>query len=321
MDQDDEYHGEQSAETVQATHGTRSLYPAVKRRPPSHNKLCEQVRKHLESILGKYTFRERNLVSVEEAEAFALTWDSELQSGPSCCDIDSFRIALDSDPTCAWNMSASRVFAHNFLQKHHSSKVGLNVVAQRFIGRICSLKKKYKQCRGGTALRLTALQHGRRMSRKNNVLFHRRRWVFNRHPDLRRHLDVIDKLGVAGMSSDDSDHEQFPAERRSTARPGQSISFVVLKPQWRSELLSEVLHLTDSLYPLLRTADTDDLRGAAPHHRIRVNTIWSRSRKFPKGQPRNSYDYAWRMRKSDLEFIVAPAPDYNYDEVARILRR
>ncbi|KAF9054773.1 hypothetical protein BJ165DRAFT_1523256 [Panaeolus papilionaceus] len=303
---------------------TVSDQSTIRHRNPAHNKLCENVRKYLKSLQGSDPFAERNLANNEEVTHYALyKWDAAAKSGPPCCDLDAFRISLDAEPRCPWNTSAARVFTTAFIQRYKLPPSDAPVIERCFYQRIRSLKRAYSQRRETPEMTLRRERNARQEGRRTKV-FHRRLYVFNNHPSLKPYYPEIHRLGVDGMSSDDSEYKgtpYFKPTRRSTAQLGQPIDLVVRKPLWRSESLTRLLHLVDNLYPIIRRIVTRDKRGGLPFARISWEEAKSTSGRFPRKLPINAYNSSWRSQQQDLIFIVAPLQhEYNYDHITHTLR-
>ncbi len=112
---------------------------------------------------------------------------------------------------------------------------------------------------------------------------------------LHKHISLLDRLGVDGMSSDESDGEECMGSEVHTAAP----RFRVRRPVWRAQVVGRWLQAFDSLY-LRRRQASQDKRGCYPRVRVRDNADPSTSKDFVAGLPLNAYDQAWMVRQSDV---------------------
>lgn len=107
--------------------------------------------------------------------------------------------------------------------------------------------------------------------------------------------DLIDMLGVDGMSSDDSGDETRDEKRWPAT---------VHRMDWRSRELQDILVFIDS-HRGKRTALGGYTPGNQPHHRKRFNGARSSKRLAIAGLPRNFYDSAWLdlLDETDLKLL------------------
>lgn len=117
-------------------------------------------------------------------------------------------------------------------------------------------------------------------------LFTQRCDIALHEPRLQKHLDLLGRLGVDGMSSDESDGED-----------GSRPVFRVRSPIWRAPIVGRWLQVFDSLY-LKRRQITQDKRGCYPRIRVRSSSEPSCSKGFVEGLPLNAYDESWMARQS-----------------------
>ena len=96
-------------------------------------------------------------------------------------------------------------------------------------------------------------------------------------PELRKHAWIIDGLGYAGMSSDESD-------------PGRAVKhFRVKKKEWRAAELGPFLHIIDRV--TARTKAVTSSRGSQKYYRLLGEGVSSGG--VVPGLPINFYDAAW----------------------------
>lgn len=112
-------------------------------------------------------------------------------------------------------------------------------------------------------------------------------------PRLNKHLDLLECLGVDGMSSDESDGEETGPDT-----PGRI--FRVRKPVWRAQIVGRWLQAFDSVH-LKRRQVAQDKRGCYPRVRVRSSSAFSSSRSFVAGLPSNAYDQSWMVRQSQVD--------------------
>ena len=127
-------------------------------------------------------------------------------------------------------------------------------------------------------------------------LFLRRVSMARFYPGLKLQQKMLDRLGVSGMSSDE------------TSDGDGTKHFRILKPQWRSELVTAWLRFFDALY---NRARRDRLfgsdRGALPRDRKSAKR-YSDNKNFVVGLPLNAYRDRWLNAQVDIENIVQPGP-------------
>lgn len=127
---------------------------------------------------------------------------------------------------------------------------------------------------------------------------------------------MLERLGVQGMSSDESDREEVrtrPAARLHTPK------FRNLLPRWRSKELANWLHVFDSIHMISRRTGGSSSQGAFP--RLRIHNIqspkYSNSRAFVSQLPLNAYSMDWLNARNDVDFLVQPDNqeyDFSHDD-------
>lgn len=134
-----------------------------------------------------------------------------------------------------------------------------------FYTRIKSRKAKYKQCiavLAGAEGRIMK-QKERRAQRKQD-LFHRRFSIAQTHPFLQHHVPILQRLGVNGMSEDESDCDDLADAPGIRSRPPR---YYVVRPAWRARNLTAWLQTFDSMHILMRRMTGEPSRGAYPRQR------------------------------------------------------
>ena len=143
-------------------------------------------------------------------------------------------------------------------------------------------------------------------------MFHRRLQIAQQHPELQTHVHVLERLGIDGMSSDESDLEELSEHRHARI---ENPRFYVLRPRWRSPVLSAWLHVFDSMHMISRRSLLGPSRGAYPHLRIdnAESPRYSTSQAFVRDLPINAYDAQWIANKTGCDYSVRPNRYWNYD--------
>lgn len=95
-------------------------------------------------------------------------------------------------------------------------------------------------------------------------LFNRRLRIANLHPELEKHIEILQKLGVNGMSSDESDKEELG---NNADAQYETLHYHVLAPQWRAPNLSFWLSQFDAAHTVNRRTSPGGYRGAWPRMR------------------------------------------------------
>lgn len=103
---------------------------------------------------------------------------------------------------------------------------------------------------------------------------------------LTAHLAMLSRIGIQGMSSDESDFEERPAK------------YYVHVPRWRSPELSSWLHAIDQLEMYFRTMARKP-KGALPRLRIHSATGPVSDKRFVPGLPKSAYNASWLLTLVD----------------------
>jgi hypothetical protein len=120
---------------------------------------------------------------------------------------------------------------------------------------------------------------------------------------------MIRRLGVDGMSSDESDSEDA---LNVTSESGSNLTrgYTILQPVWRAQGLSDWLHVFDSIHILGRRMRTlsSSVRGACPRHRKYKEGSKSKQSKCVRHLPHNAYDVHWLASQpvDNVDFEVQP---------------
>ncbi|KAF5327981.1 hypothetical protein D9758_017675 [Tetrapyrgos nigripes] len=116
-------------------------------------------------------------------------------------------------------------------------------------------------------------------------MFQRRLLTVLRSEQLRRHKELIERLGTDGMSSDEE----------VQISPYQRV-YHVCYPCWRAPVLAAFMHTIDRM-ALLYRFDSRNFHGSPPHERIRPQDLGDPDiyvdGKFVPQLPRNAYNQNW----------------------------
>ncbi|KAI5999693.1 hypothetical protein EDD15DRAFT_2193724 [Pisolithus albus] len=223
-----------------------------------------------------------------------------------CCTADNFRVDLNGTPTSIWNTSASHVFTTSFRDAHpgcdRSLKVIFNawvvhfnylrqvyakqqMVAREEQARILNLASGYTNEQGDESP-LAGIRSSHRRRERKLQLYNRHLRIAHRHSGLYPSaVDVVQQLGPAGMSTDESEHDV----RHATLRVLDSLHLRMrYQQQWTA------------------TA------GAWPH--LRMPSSQLSNREPPSGLPRNFYarDYLSSLSSESLDALL-PQEDIHMD--------
>ena len=121
-------------------------------------------------------------------------------------------------------------------------------------------------------------------------LFQRRRATAKLYSPLTKHIEVLDALGVDGMSSDESSFD--PHTRQPT--------YTIVKPSWRHPDLHHWLKVFDQLHHRNHVNGWAlDKRGAFTHIPTGSQKI-RQTRHAPPNLPVNAYDPQWLESRESL---------------------
>lgn len=138
------------------------------------------------------------------------------------------------------------------------------------------------------------------------------------HPLLQHHAPMLQRIGVNGMSEDESDGDDLPSFPEVRSRAPR---YYVIQPTWRSKELTAWLQIFDSMHVVTRRMTGEPSRGAYPRQRIYNYTPvrTSRSTTYVSHLPSNAYDNQWLSSQYNSEFYVCPqVTQYNFSHHADI---
>lgn len=125
---------------------------------------------------------------------------------------------------------------------------------------------------------------------------------------LKQHVQMVRRLGVDGMSSDESSVEN------------DIVHYRVVKKRWRNEKVTSWLRAFDAMYRKKRVSATNRRsRGAAVHAREVTNTF-DDSRAAVPHLPRSAYDEIWlqALQAVDLEDLCVRDEPYVFEHIPEI---
>ncbi|KAG1854901.1 hypothetical protein F4604DRAFT_1591062 [Suillus subluteus] len=157
--------------------------------------------------------------------------------GP-CCTTENFAIEILGTPKSAWNVSATKVFARDFVAHHPNSQY--DTVKKAFSTHLRSLKRAYKQAGLDEAALKARQKEDRRKERKRSVCIHdmifERLDIARAVSDLRSHVSMLARIGPDGMSSDETANENDVPQYR------------ILGRNWCSLEVTAWLRIFDAIY-------------------------------------------------------------------------
>ncbi|EPS99887.1 hypothetical protein FOMPIDRAFT_1095873, partial [Fomitopsis schrenkii] len=195
--------------------------------------------------------------------------------GRPCCTADDFQFDPLSFPRSPWNLSVANVFTRSFLllyPNHPEQKVHAAWVRHSE-----RLRTRYQELASTENQRAIVREVHRRQERRRNVssLHLHIGLVGSVSP---KAVDILDALGIEGMSSDESDHESG----------GGAPTYIASGLNWRSPALCAWLRAFDSLHLCMRYREGFKASaGAWPHYR--VDGAKQSKRRPVRGLPRNCY--------------------------------
>ena len=250
-------------------------------------------------------------------------WDPR-RDGPSCTE-EHFQPDLRSTPGTTWNKSAISVFVNSFLEcdePYENDDPGL--ISKTFRTHLNHLAHKYQRSISGKDNEDTYRHAANRDERKRAVssalpvhlsraniqpqLFRRRLIAAMTYDGLKQHVQMLRRLGMDGMSSDESSVEN------------DIVHYRVVKKRWRNEKVTSWLRAFDAMYRKKRVSATNRRsRGAAVHAR-EVTNNFDDSRAAVPHLPRSAYDETWlhTLQAVDLEDLCVREEPYLFEHLPEI---
>jgi hypothetical protein len=130
---------------------------------------------------------------------------------------------------------------------------------------------------------------------------------------------MIQKLGVDGMSSDESDYGELARNPPARMRPPR---YYVLQPLWRHPDLSAWLETFDVVYCILRRLSISRRGAYARLRQQNAATVkYSPSKAFVPGLSVSTYNANWLEARGDVEFVVFPSSEpYSFTHDPEVIR-
>ncbi|KAG2103703.1 uncharacterized protein F5147DRAFT_580307 [Suillus discolor] len=154
-----------------------------------------------------------------------------------CCTAENFKIDILGMPKSKWNISATKVFARDFVAHHPSFNI--DSVQTAFSTHLRSLKRSFKQAGLDNVASSARQKEDQRKERKRSVcicLYHRRLDTACAVSDLHPHITMLMRIGPDGMSSD------------KTANENNVPQYHILGRHWRSLEVTAWLRVFDVMY-------------------------------------------------------------------------
>ena len=143
-------------------------------------------------------------------------------------------------------------------------------------------------------------------------LFQRRCGTTKLFDPLKKHLDILDTLGMNGMSSDES----------AVDCDVKQITYTVVKPDWQHPDLHNWLKVFDQLHYWNHINSWSlDKRGAFPHIHIGSQRV-HKNVHVPKGLPINAYDPRWLEGREPLyvnEVLCPTREPYTFTHSSNVI--
>ncbi|OBZ66301.1 hypothetical protein A0H81_13818 [Grifola frondosa] len=268
--------------------------------------LSKDVQRHARLLMDRESpdsaFDPKYMATREEVLAFD-------PSRGYCCTADNFRPDLVSPPGTPWNKSVAKVFVRSFLDEDIYLCSDPDLITAAFRSHLKYLRKVFDKRENLSDLEIVFHKRvAKRTERKRN-LFYRRFEVAANHSDLRRHLRILQDLGIDGMSSDESEHENGVTQYR-----------VLVKP-WRNPLLTPWLRIFDAAYRQDRlNGCNQSTRGAQPHLRLASQKV-DYSRPAVSHLPANAYNLKWlkSLSQFDLESLSPKRLEYDFSHTPSMM--
>ncbi|KAI9434625.1 hypothetical protein H4582DRAFT_1818480 [Lactarius indigo] len=247
--------------------------------------MCGQteVRKFAMKLLKRKNKQSRfHLPSRKEFVRF----EKRKEGGPTS---KNFRVQLKGSLACRWNRRAADVFSEAYIKKYKNRFKHEDLVAC-FKTHLRTLKNQHERIKAGPTKTQTDIERcstSARQTRRQGIA-RRRGEVLDGYGDLQYIARHLNKLGVDGMSGDESDHS------------GGRRRYVVQKLNWRSDDVTAALRVLDALALVSHwTSDGRPRPGKFPHVRIDSNRVENRDP--VRNLPRNFYREDWLDTLDDYE--------------------
>lgn len=270
--------------------------------------LQKAIRKHWTKLMDKWT---------PPAEGMVASY--RLEQGPACTAA-AFSPDAKARTKSDWNISAVEVFAESFLGSDNANVIPeqpgddfRDTVREAATARLRSWRKIHHLASRSPDERARIRKQNRHAERKR-TMFLRRLNAALAHEECQPHAAIIQALGPAGMSSDESDHVDASGVPQ----------YRIKKLQWRHPDLVPFLRILDGVHRFNRFQDSSEDRtagaGAQPHIRNLMNgeTLESTS-KPPIGLLRCLYHPELLRTPEGARLRAKPSEDYDFAHQAAIV--
>ncbi|KAI0648927.1 hypothetical protein C8Q79DRAFT_904310 [Trametes meyenii] len=229
-----------------------------------------------------------------------------LPSEGRCCDVSHFCLQLGftsagkaATPGSEWNQSATRVFVDDFIRCGYACQDHAKITTM-FQRHFRTIQRHYQRLSNGSMPADVGPSDDDKVHSKYQrryTLFQRRYKTCLWYTATQRHIRILQRLGVDGMSSDEED----------TASPFPC--YHVSHKPWRAHAVTRFLRVLDALYRRRRSRQGQgSRRGAQPRLRFQSSNVSSQATAV-HGLPRNAYDSNWLTARTAVEI-----EDLNIDE-------
>ncbi|KAJ3499653.1 hypothetical protein NLJ89_g10076 [Agrocybe chaxingu] len=285
-------------------------------------RLKHDFRQHFLTLLRRHLFFLLNIEDVKQLHTINPPDEEELWAFrnrlPSFPRItpDNWRYDFSRDSTDDFNLEALAVFEDHFLRcindgwypeittpPEFKDKAHIRETLQ---SQLEYLVRVYAEQRDSS---IQTSRLGRRRRRKDK-LYHDRLFTVVNEPTLTRHKWLFERMGVDGVSSDESDTESdskgFKCDRVFTQ---------VLAP-WRSKEFQDLQYVADESLARLRRPKVGCTKVIGSKSRLRVHSTVAKINMdslVPIGLPRNCYASAWLNGLSPSQTGDLKILDFLYD--------
>ncbi|KAG1863267.1 hypothetical protein DFJ58DRAFT_656555 [Suillus subalutaceus] len=196
----------------------------------------------------------------------------------ACCTVENFTIEILGTLRSKWNISATKVFAHDFVA--HYPSFNINSVQAAFSTHLRSLKHSFKQA-GLDNVTSSARQKEHWRKERKCLLYHRRLDIAHAVSDLQPHITMLMRIGPDGMSSD------------KTANENNVPQYRILGRHWRSLEVTAWLRIFDAMYCHNRWGPVGT-GSQGNNARMRFETMsMGQPQRAVRRLPRNAYRTEW----------------------------